>query len=387
VGRALALSLAGLVPLFARADTPARPDRPAPRSPIGGIASIDCASTVTYASALDTPHRLNATYAFPDRVRWWLGVGDESSPERQMRLRFGDALYAVDKHGGASRELLAEERAEALVQLEMRRALLLWPLGFDWKREGLASHAAITRIGRLTARFAEAASTLPNTLEFTAEDGRPGDVFRSITWRIEKDKPWPVALELWHERSKVWTETIRSIDVKTRFIDSYFLPPDRREGAVSNPLEIGGVRGTDLPECRVQRVGLKEGATLEQAFDEWKRVVESRSKDLAAVGFALEDKVTLEVDREARPRALLLRLAPAKSALPEALSKSFEAWPERPGLTTFVMGLEAVSAAPLAALLGALPADAVAGAPYLRFDPKRPGEHVLIVLPLLPGGK
>lgn len=384
MGRALALSLFGSLSLLLQTQELIRPP---PRVAIGGLSAIECVSAVVYAAAPDAPHRLNTTYAFPDRARWWLGIGAEDSLERQMRLRFGDALYAIDKQGGTSRELLAEERLEALVQLEMRRALLMWPLGFEWKRSGDTSSTVIPRVGRLTARFADVNSKHPSTLEFTAEDGRPGDAFRAISWRDDKDKAWPVKLELWQAQKLIWTETIGAIETKTRFIDSYFLPPDKRDGSFSRPLEVGSVRSTDLNECRVQRVALKAGATLDEAFAEWKRVVDTRTKELAPRGFALDDKVTLEIGRDARARALLLRLAPTKTALPDDLARIFEVVGDRPALTTFVIGLRSVSVAPLDALAAALPPDAAAGQPYLRFDPNRPSEHVLIVLPLLPGGK
>lgn len=388
LGAALALTLIGTLPFLAGAEEPAQDSgRPPPRIAIAGFQAIDCASTVVYAGAPGTPHRLCTTYAFPDRARWWLGTGDEHSPERQMRLRFGDALYAIDKSGGASRELLAEERTEALVQLEMRRALLLWPDGFEWKREGNESRAVLARTGRLTARFADDKARTPVALEFTAEDGRPGDALRAITWREDKGKSWPVSLELWHEKARTWTETFQTIETKTRFIDSYFLPPDRRDAGTSKPLEVGAVRATDVPECRVQRVALKAGATLEDALAEWKQVAETRAQELAPRGFALDDKLTLEIGPDAQPRALLVRLAPAKTTLPEDLAKTYALVPERPALTTFVMGLGAVSAAQYEKLKAAVPPDAQAGPAYLRLDPQKPAEHVLIVLPLVPAGK
>jgi hypothetical protein len=134
-------------------------------------------------------------------------------------------------------------------------------------------------------------------------------------------------------------------------------------------------------------VVVKPGATLDEALVEWRRVVEARTKELAPLGFALDDKVTLEIGPDAKARAFLLRLAPTKTALPEDLARTFEVVGERPALTTFVMGLGTVSAAPLETLKAALPPDATAGVPYLRFDPNRSSEHVLIVLPLLPAGK
>lgn len=357
------------------------------RISIGGIRSIDCASVVVYSAAPDVPHRLNATYAFPQRTRWWLGLGDEASPERQMRFCYGDALYAVDRQGGTSRELLAEEHAEAHVQLEMRRALLLWPLGFEWKRTGVESSSSLPNTGRLVAHFADETAQNPDSLSFFALDGRPGDEFRALTWRTDQGKAWPTNLELWHEHELVWTETVRSIDTRTRFIDSFFLPPDRRDIGSSKPLEVGALRSTDLTECRVQRLALEPNLTLTAALEAWARITREQGALLAPRGFALDDKVTIEISRTAQPAAILLRLAPTTRGLPEDLAKAFEIVRERPALTTFVIGVQNVAEAEVKKLYGGVPADATGGTPYVRLDPKKPDQHVLIVLPLVAGEK
>lgn len=382
VGGTLALIACAGSLACAQANVESQASVPSPRVAVGGLLSIDCASSVVYAAAPDVPHRLNATYAFPDRARWWLGVGDESSPERRMRLRLGAAIHAIDPGQGASRELLAEERSEALVQIEMRRALFLWPHGFDWVREGLQSRAALPRVGTLTARFAEAASTRPVALEFHATDGAVGDEYRAITWRVENEKAWPVTLELWHAGEKIWLESVRSVDTRTRYVDCYFLPPDRRELGLSKPRADVQVRSTDLPECRVQRIGLKEGTSLEAALAEWKRIVHERRAELAPLGLALDDKVTLELGPRAKASAILLRLAPTAVPLPEQVAARFALVPERPGLSTFVIGLGAVNGAQVEALEAALPQDARALSAYVRLDPEKPHEYVLIILPL-----
>lgn len=384
VGRALAL-IALAAALGGEGEAPPRTQDPAPRAAIGRFTTIDCASLVVYADAPDVPHRLNATYVFPDRARWWLGIGPEDSPERHMRMRLGSRVHALDPASAVSRELLAEERTEALVLLEMRRALLLWPLGFEWQRTGNASTAPLARLGRLTARFADERAANPDALEFTAEDGSPGDQLRAITWRADGDKAWPVTLELWHANARVWSETVRAIDTKTRFIDSFFLPSDKRDVGVSTPVATSAVRGTDLPECRVQRIALKPECSLEAALVEWRGAAEGRGKALAALGLALEDKTTIEIDRDARPTALVLRLQPAKGPLPDEIARDFELVPERPGLVTSVVGLPSVERGLVTRLLAAVPADAAPGQAYLRLDPKAPGGHVLIVLPLHPG--
>src|SRR5262249_1705511 len=88
----------------------------APRKAIAGFEGFESVSTLVYAKRPEDPHKLRATYVFPDRARWWIGTGDEKSLARQMRYRLGTALYALESDAVKSRELVAQERDALLAQ-------------------------------------------------------------------------------------------------------------------------------------------------------------------------------------------------------------------------------------------------------------------------------
>jgi hypothetical protein len=366
---------------------------PGPRTAIAGLRSLECGSTVVYAALPGAPHRLQASYAFPDRARWWLGVGADPSARRKMLFRFGSRCWSVPEDVGVSRRLEAKERDEMRVQLEMRRALFLWPHGFEWNREGRRSTAPLEDLGTLTATFAEASAKNPTALAFTGADGKAGDEYRAIAWRAEtdkgkssakdklKEKPWPAKLELWHADALIWTETVVSIDTSTRYIDAYFVPPDTRDNAGATP-KAGDVRPLDVPEHRSQRVALPARTTWAAACAERERLVAERTAGLAAHALALDDRATFEVSDALEPVAVVLRLAPCREPLDPAVAKDWPRTNERPALYTFVTGLTSLAPSRLADLRQAVPSDAVSGCPYVRFDPAHPEQSVLLLLPL-----
>lgn len=386
VGRSLALLLTCASALQSPSPvTTATPNEsPGPRQSIAGMKSIECSSTVVYAKLPGAPHRLQADYAFPDRARWWLGVGTELSTRRRMLFRFGTACYALDPDTQFSRRLEGPEQQLTCIQLEMRRALLLWPAGFAWQRDGKQASAAIPPLGTLGVVFADAQAKTPISLSFTDSNGNPGDEYRAIAWRTEKDKAWPTRFELWHDKVLVWSETVDAIDTGTRFIDSFFVPPDTREKTAARPLEVGAVRPADLPENRSQRVALQPRTSWDAARAEQARLVTSRKADLESHGLKLEGPATFEVSEDLQPTAVVLRLAPCREPLDPALAKDWPLTRERPGISTFVMGLPALTPPHLADLRAAVPRDAQCGQPYVRFDPAHPDQHVMLLLPLAP---
>jgi hypothetical protein len=355
-----------------------------PRKAIAGIRGFESLSTLVFEAKPQPPHTLRATYVFPDRVRWWIGVGEDKSLERQMRYRFGADVCAIDPQASKSHPLEGGARDEALAQMEMRRALMLWPAGFEWSAEGGSKTASLGALGALRADVKPGAEARPERIAWLGADKQVVDEFRAIAWREDGPKAWPTKLELWHAGTLVWRETIDAIDVSTRFIDSYFVPSDRRESSGGKAMEVGQVSPMDLPAHRRRRIALKPGATWDEAREKYQSLRTETSAELAARGLALDDKATFEVDAALAPTAVLLRLAPNAKAPGAELEKDWPLWRERPGLVTFVIGLSDAKSSRLQSLRAALPSDAAAGIPYVRFDPAKPGEHVLIVLPLEP---
>ncbi len=155
-----------------------------------------------------------------------------------------------------------------------------------------------------------------------------------------------------------------------------------RENAGAQP-KPGEVRPTDVPEHRAQRVALPEKTTWEAARAEHRRLAAERAAALRTHGLKLDERgATFEVSDALEPTAVLLRLAPCAEPLAAALAKDWPRTPERPAMYTFVTGLGALAPARLADLRKAAPPDAAGGTPYVRFDPARPDESVLLFLPL-----
>ena len=353
-----------------------------PRKAIAGIRGFESVSTLVFAANPKSPHTLRATYVFPDRVRWWIGVGLDKTLERQMRYRFGTDVNAIDPQASKSHTLEGAARDEALAQMEMRRALMLWPAGFEWKSETGSRIASLGALGTLRAAVKAGTDARPERIAWLDAENRVVDEFRDIAWREDGQKAWPTKLELWHAETLVWIETVDTVDVGTRFIDAYFVPSDRREASGGKALEVGNVSPMDLPAHRRRRVALTPGTTWDEARAKYASLRAEASAELAAKGLTLDDKATFEVDAALAPTAVLLRLAPSAPTLRAELEKDWPLWRERPGLVTFVIGLSDVKPSRLQSLRDALPSDAAAGTPYVRFDLAKPGEHVLIVLPL-----
>ena len=363
-----------------QASPPGKKDAPQgapPLQPIAGLNGFESVSTLVYVLAPDRPHRLEATYVFPERVRWRLSAGVEEKAERHIHYRFGAQVYLVPAGTAGSRELVDEERLDVLRQTELRRAVMLWPDGFQWKGEGAERTADLGPLGSLRARFVATADPRPAEIIDLDASGKSIDAFRAVTWKETDRRFWPAAMELWHEGSLVWKETVDSIQTTKRFIDSYFVPGDRREAVPRGP-QTGQVRELDLPESCALRVQLADGTSWAEAQAELVRLRGVWSERLKAQGQELDRAATFEVSKELSPTACLLRLA----KVPEKPPEGFATVHARKGVTVAVAGLTEATSARLDGLRSALPKGTLAQTPYLRFDPQDGGRgHVLLVLP------
>lgn len=343
------------------------------------LKSVEVLSTLRYAAAPDPPHRLRATYVFPDRVRWWLGVGDESSLERQMRFRHGESLYSIEPSTGVSRGIPPAERDAVLGPIEMRRALLAWPEGFEWKTGGeKALQCDLGSLGLLRVDAAKT-DTRPTRLSWLATDGTIIDEFRGIEWHEQAGRKWPAKLELWHAGRLVWTETVESVDTATRYIDSYFLPPDRREGAQPGvPKQVGGVQTIDVPEVCTRRFPLPPGSNWEFARTEFARVRDEQAKLLSGTGLELDASATVEVDETVSPQCFFLRLKRVPSPRPSALPAEWKINAPRPVLAMPVTSFTGLEPKVLVEIRKSLPKDVGPGIPYVRFDPAKSSQILLL---------
>ncbi len=356
---------------------PAQTTKPAPltpppaRAPIAGLRGFESRSRIEYPGQPGRLHDLRAAYVFPARVRWWIAARDGATQQRRMRYQFGEHVLAVEPQQSTSVEYRAEDRAALLAAFEMRRALFLWPDDRAWTSEGETRKSVLANGDILRAKLS-GSPPRPIELAYDAVAHEFHDSFRAITWRVEGTRAWPATFEVWNGTTLAWREAVDAVDVETRFVDSFFVPPDRR-GVAGAPMD--DVRHLDIPPACVRRVELPAGATWDAARAERVRL----QKEGAAAGLpALEEFVTFEVRADGSPAAVLLRLA----ANPERVPEGFAALPDRVGVARSVRGLSAVTPDVLKALSARLPAGATAGRAYVRFDGQRAEPDVVVVVPV-----
>jgi hypothetical protein len=160
--------------------------------------------------------------------------------------------------------------------------------------------------------------------------------------------------------------------VETRYIDSFFVPPDRRGDAGTGK---GEARDLDIPPTCVRRVPLPSGASWDAARAERTRLV---TEAAAAGGPSLEEWATFEITPDGTPAAVVLRLA----RVPDVVPPGFVLVPERPGTATSVSGLAQLKPELLERLRARLPAGSTPGAAYARFDARKADPDVVVVVPL-----
>jgi hypothetical protein len=353
------------------------PRPPLPPKPIAGISGFESVSTLLYPAALDRPHELRATYVFPERVRWQLSVKDGKGDERILQFRSGETVYRILPNSAASETCTGTDRSETLLHMEMRRALMLYPDGFEWKGMGPERRADLGELGTLFVLDSIAPDKRPTELGDAGPDGKTIDSFKAIRWREKDGRTWPAEMELWHAGELAWKETVESVDVRGRFVDSYFIPPDRRDRTGAEPMQ-GSIRDLDLPPTCALRVETSKGMTWDGALADLARLRGEWSKQLAEKKLELEPIATIEISEEGEPTAIVLRLSTAPDAPPAGFLLSGP----RKGLATAVLGLKEATSAKITDLRRALPKGSVEGTPYVRFDPKTGAEgRIVVVLP------
>ena len=331
-----------------------------PRRPVDGLRGLVTHSTLEFVGHA-RPHGLAAVFVFPDRARWRIEPrgGDEAA--RRMRFRYGEHTFGIEPGQATSRTLEGAEGAACVLQMELRRAATLWPHGFEWQGEGRLRSADLGKSGRLIALLGTA---LERPVELTSlrADGRPLETYREIRWREAdaRGRRWPASWDLVVEGRIIWHETITRVDT----------PPVAGKGRI---LPV------DMPR-RVQRRFPLEGpgwdAARQQAEALW---VEWRA---GGDGPRLDERPAIELDRRARPVAVLLQLADPLADVPEG----WTARPGCPGMAALVDGTERINPALLQRLIDRSPPGAKRGAPLVRLTLGPPDPlGFQVFLPLRPG--
>jgi hypothetical protein len=356
--RVLAAGLAGLA-LCGRV-APAQ-EEPLPKPPTAGLAGLVCISELVHAGAEGETLELAATYA-GDRARWLLTREVGGAVRRALHYRRGARFFHVPELATESEELIGAQAETALLGFELRRALIEWPGGFDWSGSGAVREAAIP------GAPAEAALKLEARL---GADGRPveiagwrggerREVYRSIRWREEAGRWMPAEMELARDGRAIWRERVQSVDHRARFLDLFFMPPDRR-GAPEPKVQLGRATMQELPPVVVRRYAL-EAKAWTAALGEARRLADAARKELGRYELELDPGADFELTPLGEPTHCVLRLAGEPERLPEGWTR----WPKRQAGMMHVPGPPPLPPGTLEKLLASLPADAVAGTPYVR---------------------
>ncbi|MEQ1893682.1 MAG: hypothetical protein ABL998_14150 [Planctomycetota bacterium] len=351
---------------------------PGPRAAIAGLAGLHAVSRLDFA---DRRMRLTVTYVFPDRARWSLEEVDAPVPKSEQFYRRGSSVHRL-AFGESSQELEGLQRAHVLLQMELRRAALLYPDGCEWKsaadgareseifadsccrREPLGTLRASEAGGRVTLAAHDLAGELRETLTIESSEERDGRRFPSklSATGVNAD----------------FRETIESLETRVHYLDLAFTPGDRRRvGPAPDPSQRleDRIVARDLVPMSYVAQPLAGAATWEDALARAQALRPEVQKSLPA-GLGLDPVATFELGPDGRPLRCLVRLAKACDPPPEG----FVTHGERLGLFMSLEGT-AKTASALARLAAAVPEGARAGEPYVRVHgPTR----VELVLPLIP---
>lgn len=352
----------------------------APARQGGSVVGFESRSRVTFAGHPEAPHELRVVYGGTDRARWELSAGDAGN--RRLRHRRGDELWET---GAGSGESAAVEGAEApafLRSIELRRAVLDWPQGFAWRGEGEVRRADLGPAGSLVARLPEGGG-LPERVAALDADGREVETIDALRWTEPAalaeetgDRPRPTSFTLRVGGRAVWSEEVVTPPVGARYLDLFFVPPDRRAPEARQGRTTVEIVHVDLAGALERAVDLPADLDLAAALEQHERLVAAD-----ASGLELEPTATFELDDAGRPARALLR-APAREPVPPG----WVARPPSPALALMTLDVGRVPGA-LARVLGAVPAGARRAAPRVQVGAPAAeggGRACQVVVPLEP---
>ncbi len=366
-----------LVALLAQAS--AHAPEPGPRAAVAGLAGFQSVSRLDFGSG---QNRLTALYVFPDRARWHFeDYAAHEGSEHLFLYRHGQRVHQLA--GGPSQSIEGEERDALLLQMELRRAVMLWPDGFAWSAPENGTRTAPVSadsccpahsLGTLVATLADAR---PSRVEARDAQGRVLEALAIRAWQESNGRTWPRTLAMESEGGG-FVETIESIETRVHYLELSFVPPDRRATPGANS-PGPNILAQDLVPVTYAVRALPAGVAWEDALSQARAWLAEAAESAKASGAAVDPVPTFELSEEGRPLRCLVRLAVPREPAPSG----YQTQPERPGLLLGLEDLEQLRPAVLTRLRQAVPPGAKPGAPYLRVHDRR--EHPLeLVLPLVP---
>ena len=299
---------------------PSRPARqeeprpPGPRRKIAGQHAIHAISRVRFGDPGISPHLLTTSIAFPERVRTELRREGGRESERRIAYLFGERCWNLAPGSPRGDAIEGELRHSVRLEFSLRRALLLWPHGNSWSTpEDGVSRAEVDDPeleATLVARGGEGDSG-PESIAI--EDGSGEEKYRleGIEWSVEGGRYRPSSLAFYSGSTQVWTQEFLVVERRSRFTDSWFVPPDRRklEGKVS-----GKVTAVDLEPALHLWIELEPGGSVGDALTRARRT--AATVDLPE-GLELSDEIGVRLDANGSPSGVLVRAWGGSTEPPE----------------------------------------------------------------------
>lgn len=368
---------------------------PAPLAPIAGLAGFSSVSRVVFADEKASPHRLETVYLFPDRARWRLFVPGGRPAERLLVYRFGDRARRLEPGHTASSEFEGPARDTSILQMELRRAVMIWPDGFEWEevetpvnvRERLATAPVFAGTGADRRRIGALMATLdddgrPSHVAVSRVDGATSVSIEALgveAWQLAEGRLWPHELVLWDDGAVVWRETVLHVTSRVYFVDAFFVPPDRRSGIATRLSDGREMLSLDLQGITFQERDLASGDGWEAALTKAREWIAEAGEALADTGLAVDAVPTLELDRDGSPQRVILRLTEVQEDPPPG----WQSLGDRPGLALALDGLGAIDASLIEGMGRAVPAGSRPGTPYCRVSERDGRRRVQLYLPLV----
>ncbi|WP_145168341.1 hypothetical protein [Planctomycetes bacterium Pla133] len=321
-------------------------------------------SDLTFDSAPQWPHRLTATWMFPDRARFELALVGGRPADRSNEFHLGPRLFAQADANSESVELEGESRASTLGMFELRRALFLWPQGFDWVAEGalrrcdLFLEPAGDPIGSLVATLDD--DGWPRSMSVRSADGSVNATLTVGAWASTDGREHPTELRLEMAGQAVWTERVAEVALNVNFRDDYFLPVDRIAGdGVGGEVRVGEITALVVRAIPLARERREWSAALEDEA----RLRGEVAAELAGSGRILRPTRLMQVDGQGRPTAVLLALEEFPAG---PLPTGWEARPAGRAARLWFERLDRIGAPDVARLAAQVPAGGDPPPPYVR---------------------
>jgi len=286
---------------------------PPRRRPILGVFGFTARSKIRFEAMPDSPHQLSATYAFPDRARWYIEPANAERGQRSVRYRSGPQAWELPPGSSEAMQYQGVQATQVLLQLELRRAAMLWPHGVDWSdgADGALRRAELATGGHLSA--SGSTGDLPPTSFLShLPDGSPFEELRDLEWTDGPFGPRPASWRLVSGGAVVWSESIEGLDTEVRFVDSHFLPPHLR--ALPSVGAADPILLVEVPARLRQRRALT-AKTWEAALEEAGELIASIVP--ASSTASVDPNPVFELGPDGLPKSLLIRLISREESPPE----------------------------------------------------------------------